>query len=72
MLTRLKIKVLGWLKVTPKEVMFEKAITDALLASIKEPAKKAPAKKAPAKKAVAKKAVAKKAPAKKAPAKKSK
>jgi len=56
MLTRLKI----WLGITPKEVMFEKAITDALLASIKAPAKKAPAKKvakkAPAKK-VAKKAV---------------
>ena len=65
MLTRLKI----WLGITPKEVMFEKAITDALLASIKAPAKKAPAKKvakkAPAKKAPAKK-VAKKAPAKKA------
>ena len=55
MLTRLKI----WLGITPKEVMFEKAITDALLASIKAPAKKAPSKK-----------VAKKAPAKKAPSKK--
>ena len=52
MLTRLKI----WLGITPKEVMFEKAITDAFLASIKAPAKKAPAKKAPAKKATAKKA----------------
>ena len=64
MLTRLKI----WLGITPKEVMFEKAVTDALLASIKAPAKKAPAKKAPAKK-VAKTAPAKKV-AKKAPAKK--
>ena len=62
MLTRLKI----WLGITPKEVMFEKAITDAFLASIKAPAKKAPAKKATAKKATAKKATAKKAPAKKA------
>ena len=54
MLTRLKI----WLGITPKEVMFEKAITDALLASIKAPAKKAPARKAPAKKPPAKKNLA--------------
>ena len=61
MLTRLKIKVLGWLKVTPKESVFEKVSADAFLASIKAPAKKAPAKKAPAKKAPAKKAPAKRA-----------
>jgi hypothetical protein len=59
MLTRLKFKIFGWLRVTPKEAMFEKVITDAILASIQAPAKKT-AKKAPAKKA------AKKAPAKKA------
>ena len=64
MLTRLKVKILGWLSVTPKEVVFEKkevsfdkASVDAFLASKKAPAKKAPAKKAPAKKAPAKKAV---------------
>ena len=61
MLTRLKI----WLGITPKEVMFEKAITDAFLASIKAPAKKAPAKKAAVKKAPTKKAPTKKAPTKK-------
>ena len=56
MLIKLKMKIMGWLRVTPKEAMFEKVITDAILASIKAPAKKAPAKKAPAKKAPAKKA----------------
>jgi hypothetical protein len=61
MLIKLKMKIMGWLRVTPKEAMFEKVITDAILASIKAPAKKAPAKKAPAKKAPAKKAPAKKA-----------
>ena len=66
MLTKLKI----WLGITPKEAMFEKVITDAILASIKSPAKKAVAKKSPAKKAVAKKAPAKKAVAKKAVVKK--
>ena len=54
MLTRLKIKVLGWLKVTPKESVFEKVSADAFLASMKAPAKKT-AKKAPAKKTSAKK-----------------
>ena len=46
MLIKLKMKIMGWLRVTPKEAMFEKVITDAILASIKAPAKKAPAKKA--------------------------
>jgi topoisomerase IA-like protein len=72
MLTKLKINILGWLGVTPKEVVFEKIDTVVIKkAAKKAPAKKAPAKKAPAKKAPAKKAPAKKAPAKKAPAKKS-
>ena len=71
MLTKLKMKIFGWLRVTPKEYVFEKVSADVFLASLKAPAKKAPAKKAPAKKAPAKKAPAKKAPAKKAPAKKS-
>jgi len=69
MLTRLKIKVLGWLKVTPKESVFEKVSADAFLASMKAPAKKT-AKKAPAKKTAKK--TAKKAPAKKTSAKKTK
>jgi hypothetical protein len=47
MLTKLKINILGWLRVTPKEVVFEKMDTVV----IKKSAKKAPAKKAPAKKA---------------------
>ena len=70
MLIKLKMKILGWLRFTPKEVVFEKASDHVFLESLKAPAKKAPAKKAPAKKAPAKKAPAKKAPAKKAPAKK--
>ena len=65
MLTRLKIRVLGWLKVTPKESVFEKVSADAFLASMKAPAKKT-AKKAPVKK------TAKKAPAKNTSAKKTK
>ena len=45
MLNKLKINILGWLRVTPKEVVFEKMDT-----VVKKAAKKAPAKKAPAKK----------------------
>ena len=55
MLNKLKINILGWLRVTPKEFVFEKMDTVVKKAAKKAPAKKAPAKKAPAKKAPAKK-----------------
>ena len=54
MLTKLKINILGWLRVTPKEVVFEKIDTVVVKKTAKKVAKKAPAKK-----------VSKKAPAKK-------
>ena len=54
MLTKLKINILGWLRVTPKEAVFEKMDTVVIKKAAKKVSKKAPAKK-----------VSKKSPAKK-------